>query len=96
MATYTTAAGAEAGLLANLDYEETGSLAKAKATISAGRAWLILRPVSAADQSSSLTLSHSEVRAIIEDARRYVASNVSTSASTTGVRFLSTNEGFRR
>ena len=95
MATYTTAASAEVGLLSNLDYEETGSVSKAKAVVSAARAWLVLRPNTASDQGSSLSLNVAQVEAMVKDARRYVNANAAKSSITTGTRFMSINEGFR-
>ena len=97
MATYTNIADAEAALLLNLDYEEVGSVTKAKAVVSAARAWMILRPESAAAQAESMTIGKQFVSDILESARRYIAANNSsaTNSSNTGTRFLSVNEGFR-
>ena len=94
MATYTTAAGAETGLLANLDFEETASVSKAKSVVSAGKAWLVLRPDSASDQSSSLTLNSEKVETMIKDARRYINGNATATAGNSKVVHLSV-EDFR-
>ena len=91
MAVYTDIATAEAALLANLDFEEVGSIAKAKAVISAGRAWMILRPESASSQSESMSLGKSFVAEILDAARRYVAANetaATASANNAGTRFM--------
>ena len=82
-------------MLANLDFEEVGSLAKAKAVVSAARAWMILRPESASDQSSSLQMGKEFVAEILISARRYVAANSAGATATTGTRFLSVTDGFR-
>ena len=89
MATYTTFLAAQTGLLENLDFEETGSIAKAKAVVSAANAWIVLVPDSASDQGSSLTISPDKVAAILERARRYVSNVASQTSANSRVRFLS-------
>jgi len=94
MATYTDFDEAQTALLANADFEEVGSVSKAKTFISAANAWLILVPESSSNQSSSVSIGKSTVLELLKRARAFVAANEATS-STTNVRFLSVAEGFR-
>ena len=80
-------------LLENADFEETESLAKAKAFVTAATRYFILAPSSAAEASSSQTMSPGEIRAAQERARVFIAQNRSGRGS---VRVLTTAEGFRR
>jgi len=86
----------EAALLENADYEEQGSIAKAKAFVTAATRWQILQPQSASNQSSSLSLDKAWVEAEKARARRYISVSESASGDNPSVRFLSPNNNFRR
>lgn len=77
----------EADLLEYADFEEVGSVARARLFITAAKRWLILRPESASNQSSSMSMSKSVVVDLLARAQSYVTAN----ATGTGgrVRFLS-------
>ncbi len=77
----------------NADYEEVGSVAKARAYITAARRALSEQPSSAADQGSSVTFDIPLIRDEMTRAREYVQANEN---STSGVRFLTAKDGFRR
>lgn len=79
----------------NADFEEVGSVTKAKAYITAATRWLALEPASQSDQGSSLAFAPAQVERIMQRARAFVAANNNSSASTSGVRFLSAGQGFR-
>ena len=83
-------------LLDNADFEETASVTKARAFITAATQFLILSPQSQSDQGSSLTMSVAQIENLLKRARGYVEKNATDSASGTRVRFLTAAEGFRR
>lgn len=64
----------ETNLAAALDYEETGSLSKAKAVITYCNQWL-LRPSGASHAASNLSFDMNQVRMLRDEARAYVKSN---------------------
>ena len=74
--------------LDNADFEETNSLPKARAFVTACTQLAVLLPSSASDQASSHSFDIAEIRANKERAQSYVAANGSA-----GVRFLSVNTG---
>lgn len=80
----------------NGDFEEVGSVAKAKAYITAATRWLALEPASQSDQGSSLSFAPAQVERLMQRARAFVAANSNSSSINTGVRFLSASSGFRR
>lgn len=80
----------------NADFEETGSVTKAKAFITAATRYLVLSPNSQSDQGSSLTINAGQIESLLQRARAFVTSNTSSTARTAKVRFLSAGEGFRR
>lgn len=80
----------------NADFEEVGSVLKAKAYITAATRWLALEPASQSDQGSSLAFAPDKVERIMQRARAFVASNTGSSSATSSVRFLSAGTGFRR
>jgi len=77
------------------DFEEVGSVARAKTFITACRRFLAL-PASQSDQGSSLGYTPQLIANELEFARRYVAANDTSSSAASSVRFLSASEGFRR
>lgn len=94
MVTYSLA-DLETALETNADFEETGSVSKAKAFITAANRWLIRRPESASNQSSSMQIGKQFVADLLKRAHAYVAANDRSSADNAGVRFLSVADGFR-
>ena len=82
-------------LLDNADFEETGSVTKAKAFATAAVRYLIAVPKSQGEDASQITIDHSEIRRLLDRARAYInANNASSTAGRT--RFLSAAYGFRR
>lgn len=79
----------------NADFEETGSVAKARAYITAAVRFLSLEPMNQSDQGSSLQYAAQQINDQLKRARAFVAANDDSSTDTTRVRFFST-EGFRR
>ena len=79
----------------NADFEETGSVTKAKAFITAAVRFLTLEPVNQSDQGSSLQMAAQQINDQLKRARAFVASNDTGSATTSRVRFFGTEE-FRR
>lgn len=82
----------EESLLENADFEEVGSVAKAKAFVTAARRWLVLKPQSASNQSSSMSMNAQQVADMMNAAQAFVDANDS---SRSNVRFLSVLQGFR-
>ena len=79
----------------NADFEEVGSVARARSFITAARRFLSL-PSSQSDQGSSLGYTPQVVQQEMALARQYVAANQDPTSATSQVRFLSAAEGFRR
>jgi hypothetical protein len=80
----------EADLIEYADFEEVGSVARAKLFITAAKRWLILRPESASNQSSSLSIGKDSVQELMRRAQDYVDANGTTSGGgRNSVRFLS-------
>ena len=80
-------------ILNNADFEEQNSLSRAKAFVTAAKRFLILTPESQADQSSSMSISASEISNLMRRAQQFVDKR---SRKTGAVRLLSASEGFRR
>jgi len=86
----------EADLLTYADFEEVGSVARARLFITSAKRWLILRPESASNEGSSLSMSKSLVMEMMKRAQDYVAANASAvSGGAGGVRFLGVGSDFR-
>lgn len=80
----------ESDLLEYADFEEVASVQRAKLFITAAKRWLILRPDSASNQSSSLSVGKSFVETMLRRAQDYVAANQTLAGGGRGsVRFLS-------
>ena len=77
------------------DFEEVGSVARARSFITAARRFLAL-PSNESDQGSSMGYSPQLVQQELAYARQYVRANQEATAGTSQVRFLSAAEGFRR
>lgn len=80
-------------ILANSDFEETGSLSKAKAFVTAVTRWMILSPESSSNQSSSLSWSKQQINVLLQSARAYIAANDSSNG--TSVRHLGVSQDFK-
>jgi hypothetical protein len=86
----------ESDLLDYADFEEVGSVARARLFITAAKRWLILRADSASNQGSSLTIGKSFVESMLKRAQDYVAGNAATSGGASGrVRFLGAGLNYR-
>jgi hypothetical protein len=68
----------ETDLLEYADFEEVGSVARARLFVTAANRWLILRAESASNQSSSLSIGKSFVENMLRRAQAFVSANVST------------------
>jgi hypothetical protein len=88
-----TIADVEADLLANADFEEVGSVSKAKAFVTAAKRWLIMRPNTAAHQGNSLSLNADIVKEMMDRAQNFIA--VNNTGASGNVLFLGVN-GFTR
>lgn len=85
----------ESDLLEYADFEEVGSVSRARLFITAAKRWLILRAESASNQSSSLSIGKSFVETMMKRAQNYVVANGGSANNGGGsVRFLSA-ENFR-
>lgn len=77
-------------LIDNADFEEVGSVAKARAFATAATKYLILKPTSQSNQSSSLSWDNNQIQSLLVRARDFIAMN------TPGrVRFLGVGTDFR-
>lgn len=81
----------EADLLDYADFEEVGSVARARSFVTAANRWLIGRAESASNQSSSLSIGKNYVDNMLKRAQAYVAQNASTGRAL----FLQPGEFFR-
>jgi hypothetical protein len=77
------------------DYEEVGSVSRARAYVTAARRFLQL-PSSSSDQGSALGYTPQLIQEEIALAREYINANDEPNPSSSAVRFLSAREGFRR
>jgi len=83
-------------LLENADFEEVGSVERAKLFITAAKRWLILRADSASSQSQSMSIGKQYVEDMLHQAQDYVNANLPTAnGAVAGVRFLSVGASFR-
>ena len=85
----------ENDLLDYSDFEEQGSISRAKSYITAANRWLTLVAGSASNQGSSLTRNVQQVQQMIARAQSFVAAKDTASAAKSRVRYLSVNQGFR-
>jgi hypothetical protein len=84
----------ESDLIEYADFEQVSSVARAKLFATAAKRWLILRPSSASNQSSSLSMDTTKVENMLRRAQDFIAAN-SPSGSGGGVRFLGVGSNFR-
>lgn len=75
-------------LTTNADFEEVGSVAKAKAFVTAAKRWLILAPASASKEGSSLSMNPQQVENLLKRAQDYVVANDTTGNRRPGARCL--------
>ncbi len=81
----------EADVLEYADFEEVGSVSRARSFITAANRWLVLLAESASNQSSSLSIGKQHVADLLKRAQAFVAKN-----STSGqVSFLGPGGFFR-
>lgn len=80
----------EQALLDNADYDETKSVTKARAFVTAARRWLILSPQSSANQSSSMSWDTATIRDMMAAANTFVSVN-----SAQSVRHFAASRSFR-
>jgi hypothetical protein len=83
-------ADVEADLTDYADFEEVGSVARARKFVTAARRWLILRADTASNQSSSLTIGKNYVENMMTRATEFIAAN-----SGNHVRHLGVGRSFR-
>lgn len=86
-----TLADIEADLLDYADFEQVGSVSRAKSFTTTANRWLILKADSASNQSSSMTIGKNYVSDMLKRAQAFVSAN----ASTGDVRFLQPGSFFR-
>jgi hypothetical protein len=84
----------ESDLLEYADFEEVASVSRAKSFITAAKRWLILRPTSASNQSSSLSMDTTKVESMLKRAQDFVAAGTPAGAGGS-VRFLGAGSNFR-
>ena len=85
----------EADLVEFADFEEVGSVARARLFITAAKRWLILRPDSASNEGSSLSMGKSVVMDMLKRAQDFVAANDNSNNGGGRVRFLGVGGNFR-
>lgn len=95
MATTPTIATVEQDLVTYLDFEEVGSVERAKLCITACNRWMVLRPQSAGSQGHSMTMSVQQVADILSRAHAYVAARSPVTSGNSRVRFLGVGSYFR-
>ena len=84
----------ETDLLDYADFEEVGSVSRARSFITAANRWLILRAESASNQSSSLSIGKQFVSDMLSRANAYVHANADSN-SVGRTRFLHVGSQFR-
>lgn len=89
-----TIATVEADLIEYADFEEVGSVSRAKLFVTAAKRWLILRPESASNQASSLSMGKAAVESMLAHAQEYVRAN-DPSPTASRARFLVPGGSFR-
>jgi len=62
-------------LIDNADFEEVGSLSKAKAFATAATRWFILAPQSSSKEGASLSLNTQQIENLLKRARLYIEAN---------------------
>lgn len=86
----------ETDLLDYADFEEVGSVARARSFITSAKRWLILCADSSSNQGSSMSIGKSFVESMMKRAQDYVSANAETSSGGSNrVRFLGAGSNFR-
>jgi len=93
--TTPTLASIQQTLLDNADYSVEGSVAKAKAFVTAATQMLIVLPQSSANQATSVAYSVDQIRQLKNEAEEWLAANDPVQNASSSTRFLSV-EGFRK
>lgn len=81
-------------LLQLADFEEVGSVQRAREFITVANRWLILQPEEQQDQYSRIKFNTARIEALLVRARQYVRANDQSTAARSSVRFHSV-ENFR-
>jgi hypothetical protein len=81
-------------LLDNADFEETESLAKAHAFVTAAKRYLILCPASMSDQGSSQSINAQQVHEMMRRATAFISARGGSGG--TSVRYIGFSSGSRR
>jgi hypothetical protein len=89
MATLTTL---RASILDALDYEETGSLTKAKQVVSLCRKLMVVTPLNSSAGGSNVGWDVNQIKTIKEEAQAYISANTAGSRT----RFLGVQNDFGR
>lgn len=90
-----TIAEIETDLLDYADFEEVGSVSRARSFITAAKRWLILRADSASSNSQSMSIGKAFVENLLNRATAYVSANDTTSSVGGRTRFLHVGSSFR-
>lgn len=78
------------------DFEEVGSVERARTFASAAKRYLLAVPQSQGDQGSSMSMSVQQIENILSRALKYIANSVATTSASSGsVSFLGVGAGFR-
>lgn len=78
------------------DFEEVGSVERARTFASAAKRYLLAVPQSQGDQGSSMSLSSAQIENILSRALKYIANSVAIATASSGnVSFLGVSSGFR-
>lgn len=85
-----TLSDVQTALLDNADFEEDGSLAKAKAFQTAAKQWFILVPNSTSKEGASMSMHSQQIENLLKRANAYIAANdtANNNRRQPGVRFI--------
>jgi hypothetical protein len=76
------------------DFEEVGSVSRAKSYITAANRYFILSPSSQSSQGGSMAMDMSKIQTTLDRAHAFVAANQTPSSATTSqVRYLKVSRG---
>lgn len=79
-----TIATVHAALIDNAGYEESASPSMCRAYITALKQWMLFNPQSVSQMGASVTHDLQTLRAMLEDAQAWLASNDTTAAAAVG------------
>ena len=83
-----TLADIETDLLEYADFEEVGSVSRARSFVTAAKRWLILRADSASSQSQSMSIGKAFVENMMKRANAFIAANATSTSGLGATRFL--------